>query len=129
MYGQYARTVYYKFLHQHLPTIGDLPPFESHGDLRKGVDFLFSIGGDGTLLDTVCLVRTRNIPIVGINAGRLGFLSSVSRETLPLAIESIPEGHYTLDARTPLRLESNKPIFAGENIGLNEFTLHKKLRP
>ncbi len=117
---------YYKFLHQHLPTIGDLPLFESHGDLRKGVDFLFSIGGDGTLLDTVCLVKDANIPIVGINAGRLGFLSSVSRETLPLAIESILKGHYTLDARTLLRLESNKPIFAGENIGLNEFTLHKK---
>ncbi|HPD52600.1 MAG TPA: NAD kinase, partial [Bacteroidia bacterium] len=85
-----------------------------------------SIGGDGTLLDTVCLVKDANIPIVGINAGRLGFLSSVSRETLPLAIESILKGHYTLDARTLLRLESNKPIFAGENIGLNEFTLHKK---
>jgi NAD+ kinase len=100
--------------------------FNSYEDLKSDTDFLFSIGGDGTLLDTVFLVKDSNIPIVGINAGRLGFLSSISRDTLEIAISSLSKGHYSLDARTLLRLESNHPIFEGANIALNEFTIHKK---
>src|SRR4051812_2514286 len=100
--------------------------FTSHNDLKSDTDFLFSIGGDGTLLDTVFLVKDSNIPVVGINAGRLGFLSSISRENMENAISSLSKGHYSLDARTLLRLESNHPIFQEENIALNEFTLHKK---
>jgi NAD+ kinase len=100
--------------------------FNSYEDLKSDTDFLFSIGGDGTLLDTVFLVNDSNIPIVGINAGRLGFLSSISRDTLEIAISSLSKGHYSLDARTLLRLESNHPIFEGANIALNEFTIHKK---
>lgn len=100
--------------------------FHSNEDLKPDTDFLFSIGGDGTLLDTVLFVKESNIPIVGINAGRLGFLSSISRENLEVAISSLNKGHYSLDARTLLRLEANHPIFVGKNIALNEFTLHKK---
>jgi NAD+ kinase len=100
--------------------------FRSYEDLKSETDFLFSIGGDGTLLDTVFLVKDLNIPVVGINAGRLGFLSSISPENLETAIASLAKGHYSLEVRTLLRLESNRPIFENENIALNEFTLHKK---
>jgi NAD+ kinase len=117
---------YLQFLDSHKLDITGCDSFTSHNDLLADTDFLFSIGGDGTLLDTVFLVKDSNIPVVGINAGRLGFLSSISRENLENAINSLAKGHYSLDARTLLRLESNHPIFQEENIALNEFTLHKK---
>jgi NAD+ kinase len=117
---------YLRFLESHRFDLHDCDSFTSHDDMKTDTDFLFSIGGDGTLLDTVFLVKDSNIPVVGINAGRLGFLSSVSKENLENAINSLAKGHFSLDVRTLLRLESNHPIFEGENIALNEFTLHKK---
>lgn len=117
---------YLTFLESNLKKKLSLDVFNTNEDIKSDTDFLFSIGGDGTLLDTVFLVKDSNIPIVGINAGRLGFLSSISRENLELAISSLSKGHYSLDTRTLLRLEANHPIFEGENIALNEFTIHKK---
>lgn len=121
-----VHTPYLHFLESHLSSKFSVGTFNSYEDLKSETDFLFSIGGDGTLLDTVFLVKDSNIPIVGINAGRLGFLSSISRENVELAISSLAKGHYALDTRTLLRVEANHPIFVGENIALNEFTLHKK---
>lgn len=117
---------YYNFLKQHLPLEPKIPEFSRHEEISGDIDFLFSIGGDGTLLDTVSLVKDSKIPVVGVNAGRLGFLSSVSRDNLEFAIDSLAKGHYATDARTLLRVESNFPIFEGQNIALNEFTIHKK---
>ncbi len=119
-------SAYLKFLNSNLKKALDIPTFDTYEDLNSGTDFLISIGGDGTLLDTVLLVKDSNIPVVGINAGRLGFLSGISRENLEDAISSLSLGHYSIDARSLLKLESNFPIFEGENIALNEFTLHKK---
>jgi NAD+ kinase len=117
---------YQQFLRQQLTSYKELPVFSTHEEIREGVDFLFSIGGDGTLLDTVCLVKDARIPIVGINAGRLGFLSSVSKENLEFAIDSLFQGHYSFDERSLIRVDSNKPLFEGDNVALNDFTLHKK---
>lgn len=117
---------YLDFLNANLKTDLALPSFETSEDLKNGTDFLISIGGDGTLLDTVLQVKDSDIPVVGINAGRLGFLSGISRDNLEEALSSISLGHYSIDSRSLLRLESNFPIFEGENIALNEFTLHKK---
>ncbi len=116
---------YYNFLKQHIPKMKAYDVFTSHADLRNNTDFLFSIGGDGTLLDTVVLVKDSKIPIVGVNAGRLGFLSSISKENLVNAVESLKKGHYSVDTRTLLKLESDHPIFENENIALNDFTIHK----
>lgn len=117
---------YQQFLRQQLTGYKELPVFSTHEEIREGVDFLFSIGGDGTLLDTVCLVKDARIPIVGINAGRLGFLTSVSKENLEFAIDSLFQGHYSFDERSLIRVDSNKPLFEGDNVALNDFTLHKK---
>lgn len=117
---------YYDFLSQHITLDSKIGKFKTHDEIRDGTDFLFSIGGDGTLLDTVCLVKNSGIPIVGINAGRLGFLSSISRENLSEAMDCMNKGYFSLDARTLLRLESNHPIFEEQNIALNDFTIHKK---
>jgi NAD+ kinase len=116
---------YFNFLKEHISNLKNYEVFNSYSDLRNNIDFLFSIGGDGTLLDTVILVKDSKIPIVGVNAGRLGFLSSISKETLIHAVESLKKGHYSIDARTLLKLESDRPIFENQNIALNDFTIHK----
>ena len=116
---------YQQFLKPHLGSNEPVKTFHNHKDLKDKVDFLFSIGGDGTLLDTIMLVQDSLIPIVGVNAGRLGFLSGIAENNLQVAIESLSKGHYSLDPRTLLRLETNMPLF-DHNIALNEFTLHKK---
>ena len=117
---------YYDFMRTQAKLPLSVESIDNGKDLLGNTDFLFSIGGDGTLLDTIFLVKDSNVPVVGINAGRLGFLASISKENLEMAIESLAKGHYALDARTLLRLEANHPIFEGENIALNEFTIHKK---
>lgn len=94
--------------------------------VNQKADFLFSIGGDGTLLDTITLVRNSGIPIVGINTGRLGFLSSISKENLEFTVDEIKNGNFTLDKRTLLRLETNNNLFGNFNYALNELTIHKQ---
>ncbi|MCX6276276.1 MAG: NAD kinase [Bacteroidetes bacterium] len=116
---------YYEFLKSELKNIASFPFFETNEDLIGKADFLFSIGGDGTLLDTVLLVKDSNIPIAGVNAGRLGFLSSISKENISNAVEALSKGHYSVEARTLLKVESNHPVFNGNNIALNDFTIHK----
>jgi len=100
--------------------------FSSHDELRGEVDFLFTLGGDGTMLDTISLVRDSGIPIVGINTGRLGFLASISKDDVVNCVNSIIHGRYDLDKRSLIRLETNKPLFGEVNYALNEITIHKK---
>lgn len=100
--------------------------FHQHSEMSNSVDYLFSIGGDGTLLDTVTLVRNSNIPIMGINIGRLGFLASIGKEDIETAIGALEQGTYVLDKRSLLHLDSNKPLFGEVNYALNEFTLLKR---
>lgn len=99
--------------------------FTNHDELKE-VNYLMSVGGDGTLLDTVSFVRDSGIPIIGINMGRLGFLASIAKQEIKTAIESLIRGHYTIDKRSLIRVESNIPLFNGVNYGLNEVTIHKK---
>jgi len=99
--------------------------FKSHEELRAGADILFSIGGDGTLLDTLTLVRDSNIPILGVNLGRLGFLSSISKEEILPAIDEVVQGRYTLDERTVLMLRSPDNLFGDVSYALNELSITK----
>ncbi len=107
----------------HFP--GKTLPFNGQEDIRGHVDYLFSIGGDGTLLDTIPLVGNSGIPILGINMGRLGFLSSISKEEIIPAVEEIVEKKYFLDQRTLLRLESPEGIFGPFNYALNDLTVYR----
>ncbi|GAB4248804.1 MAG: NAD kinase [Vicingaceae bacterium] len=100
--------------------------FSLRDDLNKKIDFLISIGGDGTLLNTLRIVKNSNVPILGINTGRLGFLSSINVEQLEETIQCLEKKAFYLDKRTLLELKSNKPLYkTDENIALNEFTIHK----
>ncbi len=100
--------------------------FNSSNDLDKTIDCVISLGGDGTLLDTVTLVRDSGIPVLGINYGRLGFLASIGKEDLHKAIQSLVDQTYVLDKRTLIHLDAEIPLFGDAPYALNEFTLHKK---
>jgi NAD+ kinase len=89
-------------------------------------DLFFSIGGDGTLLESVTYVGAAEIPILGINTGRLGFLATIGKEEIDDALTNVFKKEYTLDKRSLLRLESNKKLFGKTNFALNDFTLVKK---
>lgn len=99
--------------------------FSSHEDIRGKVKFLFSIGGDGTLLETITLVKDSGIPVMGINTGRLGFLSSISKDEIAPALDAVLKGKFTLDKRSLISLESPKNVFKSFNCALNEVTIQK----
>jgi NAD+ kinase len=100
--------------------------FTSRIDLPIQTDMLISLGGDGTMLDTVSFIGDSNIPLIGINLGRLGFLAAISENEAADAIESLVRGSYTIEKRSLLHLESSMPIFEDAPFALNEFTLHRK---
>jgi NAD+ kinase len=100
--------------------------FTSRLDLPIQTDMLISLGGDGTMLDTVSFIGDSNIPLIGINLGRLGFLAAISENEAADAIESLVRGSYTIEKRSLLHLESSMPIFEDAPFALNEFTIHRK---
>lgn len=100
--------------------------FHTHEELINQADVLLSLGGDGTLLDTVSLIRNSQIPIIGINFGRLGFLASINKTEIRLAIDALVKGEYSLDARAVLDLDSQNQMFVDENFALNDITIHRR---
>jgi NAD+ kinase len=98
----------------------------NRSDTLDEIDFMISLGGDGTLLDAVTFVGDKGIPILGINYGRLGFLASIGKHEIHSALEALVKRTFMLDKRTLVHLDANLPIFTGMSFALNEFTLHKK---
>ena len=99
--------------------------FNGRSGLEK-VDFVISVGGDGTLLETVSYVGPLELPIVAINTGRLGFLATISKEMIPQAIDALFENQFSFEYRSLVKVHSDKDIFNGKNFGLNDFTILKK---
>lgn len=85
-------------------------------------DLMISLGGDGTILDTVVLTKLSLTPVLGVNMGRLGFLASISKEELFQTILDFKNGIRNIEERMLLEVNSNIPIFINENIGLNDLT-------
>ena len=100
--------------------------FSISDDLTEDIECIISLGGDGTLLDTVILVRDKNIPIMGINFGRLGFLASIGRDEMKMALKAIAKRTFIVDKRTMIHLDANIPLFGNVPYGLNEFSIHKR---
>jgi len=98
----------------------------NHDVNLKHVDFFLSIGGDGTLLESVTYVGKSGVPILGVNTGRLGFLATISRDGVRAAIDNLLEGNFQTDERTLLHLDTNPPLFAGMPFALNDLTIMKK---
>lgn len=99
--------------------------FENQQDIEGRVDYLFSIGGDGTILDAVGIVGDSGIPVVGINLGKLGFLSGVSRGEITQAFEALNSGRFSKEERTLLTLVSPDGLFGKINYALNDLTVYK----
>lgn len=100
--------------------------FRNHNDIKGQVDVLVSLGGDGTILDTVTLVRDSGIPVIGINLGRLGFLASINKDEIASAIERLVNKQFSIDSRDLLRLNSESNIFGDENFALNDVIIHRR---
>lgn len=96
------------------------------GDSLKHLDFFLSLGGDGTLLESITYVGKHEIPVMGINTGRLGFLATISRDETELALDNLFKGNYTIDERTMIHLESDQKLFNGTKFALNDLTIMKK---
>jgi len=110
----------------HIEESADIPVFRHSADLDEHFDCLVSLGGDGTLLDTVTLVRNKNIPVLGINFGRLGFLASLGKENLDAAVRALADRNYVIDKRTLIHLDADVPLFGETPYALNEFVIHKR---
>jgi len=100
--------------------------FTSYEDIVGKIDVFFSIGGDGTMLESVTYIRDSGIPILGVNLGRLGFLSSVSRDEIIGAIDAVLANNYILNKRTLLKLSESENLFGDLSFALNELSIHKK---
>jgi NAD+ kinase len=99
--------------------------FENGEDLPDDVSYLFSLGGDGTLLKSFMAGKSGSIPLVGINSGRLGFLSDISRDEIEKALDDILEGNIIIDERTVLELEVITDNRSEIQYALNEITVTK----
>ncbi len=105
----------------------DVGVFEGYMDFAvKKFNFFITLGGDGTILEALTHIREHDVPILGINLGRLGFLASIEKKHIKLAIKSLLQGRYQLDERRMIYLESNFPLFGNTRFALNDFTLHKR---
>jgi NAD+ kinase len=100
--------------------------FNTHEEIKDTVSYLFSIGGDGTLLDTLSYIRDSGIPVLGINLGRMGFISSISKERIDSAINQLVNNKFKLDKRTLINIKTSEDIFGDLNYALNEVSFYRK---
>lgn len=117
---------FFEFIKHRMSICGNPATFSSYDEIKGKTDFVFSIGGDGTFLESTTFVRSSEIPIMGINTGRMGFLSSFAIDEIDVALNAIGNKSYSLDQRTLLRLETPCKLFGDTNFALNEVTVHKK---
>jgi NAD+ kinase len=116
---------YQDFLNQTLGRTFSTVTFSTSEELIAKADCVISLGGDGTMLETLEFVRRSGIPVLGVNTGRLGFLATVYKEDFEKAIQLLINEKFTLDKRELIELDK-ATYFNEVNYALNEFTIHKK---
>ena len=106
----------------------DVGEFEGYLDLKtKNIDFVITLGGDGTILNAISEIKDSGVPVLGINLGRLGFLASIEKTRIVSAIDLLMQDRFTLDNRTLLFLETNDDkLFGDYKLALNDFTILKR---
>jgi len=117
---------YYKFLKENYNLNIKLDTFSNSEQLISKAFYLICLGGDGTMLETVSLVKNSGIPVLGVNTGRLGFLASVNKDDLTKALQQLLKEEFSLDKRELIEISGCTNCFGDVNYALNEFTIHKK---
>lgn len=100
--------------------------FSSHLDFQSGIDLSLSVGGDGTFIQNVKFVRNSQVPVLGINTGRLGFLANIAKEDIKQAMDFVEQKKFVHQKRSLIRVETERNIFGDENVAFNEITLQKR---
>ncbi|MCC6288351.1 MAG: NAD kinase [Chitinophagaceae bacterium] len=120
--------IFHEFFEQirHTIPVDDHNTFSEASELDDSYECVLSMGGDGTMLDTLTFIRDSNIPVLGINFGRLGFLATIGKHELREAVTSLANRTYLIDKRSLIHLDANIPLFGETPYGLNEFAIHKK---
>lgn len=117
---------YYNFLKSNYNFSQKLNTYSNSEELISKADCVISLGGDGTMLELLALVRKSGIPVLGVNTGRLGFLASVNKTELKKSLKKLVKEKFTLDKRELIEIEGCNNCFGEVNYALNEFTIHKK---
>lgn len=118
---------FYEFLRkqlQYTPKAEAL--FDTYYNMPEHIDFIFSIGGDGTFLQTVAMVRDKEIPIIGLNIGRLGFLADIQEDEIEDALLALFDKQYEIEERTLLQASTTNKAFAPFDVAMNDVAVHKK---
>ena len=115
---------YLDFLNSTLQEPLVLDTYNNSEELIAKADYVISLGGDGTMLETLEYVRRSGIPVLGVNTGRLGFLAAVYKEDFNKAIQLLIKEKFTLDKRELIELDKTT-CFNEVNYAINEFTIHK----
>ncbi len=100
--------------------------FRTASEVKFLANFMLSLGGDGTFLESVAFVEDSNIPVLGINFGRLGFLANISTEDVDDAIHMLLNGDFYVEKRSLIQVVTGNNPFSNYPYGLNDFTLQKK---
>jgi len=108
------------------PVVNGLYANELPSDVH--FDFLLSIGGDGTFLESATIVKDSGIPILGINTGKLGFLAYVNSANLLMAVNQLIKGEYKFEKRMLIEIEADNKFYGDISFCLNEFAVQKKSR-
>jgi NAD+ kinase len=117
---------FYEFLKASFGFKLEMDTYSTAEELISKAFYLICLGGDGTMLETVTLVRKSGIPILGVNTGRLGFLSTVNKNDLEKALQQLLAEQFTLDKRELIEISGCTKHFKDVNYALNEFSIHKK---
>ena len=113
------------YIKSSFPEYGNkLNAYTGQSDFPGGMDFLFSIGGDGTFLEAASLICGMDVPVVGINIGRLGFLAYISEDNLEQSIDFISEGKYSIEDRSIIEMNTSGGLL--HEFALNEIAIQKK---
>lgn len=103
------------------------PTFDSNKVIDEKVDYMISVGGDGTMLRAATIIRHTKVPVIGLNTGRLGFLATVHKETMETAINQLFAGNFHIDKRSLLEVSTNKKeVDLGIDFALNEVSVSRK---
>jgi NAD+ kinase len=105
--------------------IKNLLNFENYTEIDTSFSFCFTFGGDGTFLEAIRYIRDKDIPLIGINTGRLGFLANIPKDAITKSLNLIFSGNYTIEKRRLITFQTNDNPFNDFPHGLNEVTVQK----